>query len=133
MTMRNERPGDLPTLTEWDGRQLEWDGWERREVHLCPPEAAKCPCGYAGAPWMARALGHPRPGETTEGSTVRKSKRQPGRSFEIPKTVPAWPVWRVLAFRCVACRRTDLYEKGEGFDLKPIDPQPSLFELEDTP
>jgi len=127
-----EKPGPLPNLTEWKGRRLEWQPWVRREMFICPPEAAKCECGYAGASWLTFGIAHPRPGETERRIVTQESRRHPGQFFDIDREVPVRPVKAIAGFRCPACRRTDLYERN-GFNLEPIDPQPSLFELEDTP
>lgn len=98
--------GELPPAArEWEGRTVRWMEWHvtPRSAHLeavLPSEP--CVCGSTDAPLMAGGLLLPNEGESFTTHQVKNSHRT-GREYEVPVQVPAWPVLRLLAFRCQHC------------------------------
>lgn len=94
-----------PATREWDGHAVRWEPWEiaPRSVHLeafAPTDP--CDCGDERQPWMAPGLLLPNEGETFASTRVKQAKRS-GREYNASVQVPAWPVLRLLAYRCRGC------------------------------
>lgn len=110
-----------PPLAEHDGRSVRWEDWEvaPEVVHLRQFGYPECErCGYDGQQWITTGLLLPHPGEMTMGTHI---KRLPsGRTYEKEHPVPAWPIRRLIAYRCPACGADLVYDlgpSGKGWTL----------------
>lgn len=116
----------LPPM--WDGARVEWTQMDRFaaafEMFVCPPpkKPERCSnCKSTRGPVTWKGLRHPIDGELFE-TTVTKMGRW-GRPVEVPRQVPAWPVYDLCAFRCVDCLHDEVWDMrtGEWWDLGPED------------
>lgn len=114
---------DLPP--KWDGRVVEWRGWERSVTLLCggPDWAQQChACGSKEVPLRNPGVVHPIPGQTFRKDHVRRTKS--GKEY-VSGTVPvaAWPVLRLFASRCSDCEHDTVWdeETDEWWDLDHTD------------
>jgi hypothetical protein len=108
-----ERAHDLPP--KWDGRKVEWQGWTNHpstaRLHF---KAEVCDrCGSDKEQALNLGVVHPLPGD--EMTTLRRVKsKRTGREYDRQVTVPAHPVFRVTAFRCVDCGHDQVCDHGTG-------------------
>jgi hypothetical protein len=98
-----------PPVAELDGHTIRWDDWEvapliTHIVHECER------CGYDGQPWIVTGCMMPLPGETV--ASYRPRKLRSGRTYDKACLVPAWPIRRLFAYRCPACRCDTVYDMG---------------------
>ena len=114
------RQFDLPP--KWDGRDVEWQGWEDTlDTFICGPAARQrevCPaCGSVEARVINIGLVHPLPGETWEQDHLIEKRTRSGRSIMVKagkQMVKAHPVLELVAFRCVDCKHDVVWDKYDG-------------------
>jgi len=109
----------MPTLVlvkhrlppSWDGAPVKWDRFEETiDVRICPPpkHAERCGCGSVEKPLIAKGVRDPLPGEMF-ASTKQKRGRH-GTLMTLPVTVPAWPVFDLIAFHCPTCNTDEVWD-----------------------
>jgi hypothetical protein len=93
---------DLPVA--WDGRTVTWQGWDSTPIRLCPPPTdPRCHCCGSTAEQPTNiGLVIPEPGDTMESERTKYTRRS-GRAYSVKIEVRAWPLFRLVAFRCPDC------------------------------
>lgn len=107
-------PAELPTTWEpAGGRAIRWEPWRPpMRIFICPPgDPEPCDgCGRVTETETAAGKVQPHPGETVESYQDVPSKRVPGRFYERRTAIPAWPYYRLMAFRCIGCGHVDVID-----------------------
>src|SRR2546423_10004495 len=112
--------GELPPVVRYDDRDVSWMDWS--EVLPYTHAQFECEdCGYTGRVRFTVGIVHPQRGETFPMAELKglRSGRQYGRDV----AHLAWPVRRLVAFRCMACRRLTIDDTrgAGGFERDDID------------
>ena len=110
-----------PTWDAADGRAIRWEPWQTLQVFVCtvgersPNDAYECDrCGSSRQQETCVGAILPRRGEMFEITEDVASKRVKDSSYTRTRRVPAWPVIRLVAFRCPDCGRIDIYDEEAG-------------------
>lgn len=109
-----------PDYTHHQGRTIVWEPWTMAIQATClrPSECERC--GSADTPLFASARAQPFPGETFTATEPRRVGHQEGMAVKEVE-VPAWPVWRLCAFRCPRCGHVDVLDMERDYELVDVD------------
>lgn len=102
----------------WDGRRVDWRGWESIHAHVCPPtRIAPCEgCGHVAAQPFNHGLLYPLPGETITQPLYKrthpKKNGRPGTLYQAGEhDVPVKPAYLLTAYRCPNCQLDTVWDK----------------------
>jgi len=114
---------DLPPL--WDGHRVEWKGWETywttADWHMKPVTCNEC--GSRDKSAMNTGLVYPLAGETVTMTRLKRSKNQPGRTYEVTQEIPATPTYWLHVWRCPSCHLDTVWDRRDDtwWDLDESD------------
>lgn len=121
-------PATAPPLPDYDhhqGRTIAWEPWTVAPHITCLGPQACEHCGSTAPRLAAAGRAQPLPGETFPAPRPRRAGHVHGGAYRQVQ-VPAWPVYRLCAFRCPGCGHVDVLDIDQ--DYAPVDTdRPTLF------